>query len=1802
MFFEHAGAAVAVDLATDDITDVFAAADISSDIVWSHPNGNGSGAERRAALLARSALAASVDPLHRFPVPLEVRENAQQAALWRELYHRNIELPVIAAATSLVPPHPVQREAQRALSLDLPTNLRARAEELASGRMVTPRLVRQMHTYFTRHRHEDVGDAVWLAWGGDPGREWATRVTKEQDGDGASTLHEKLAESDTVDYDTLRLLPRAFSIITGPHTGDCDGNGACSCGGSKNSSRYPSDRALTYLALGGDAGREWSTRALRRFETKALTAAAANPDANVVTDEEGEVEQDGQDGTQPHVYEPIPEQPNVCMYCGQDEMAEMHRDDAVNYYQAEVEPENAHVFTEVLGKPEKCEICGKAVDDTLHKQAALAMYYAYKQHYDKQLAETQQYWAGKEQGVSAGGAYFGIDFDEVEPDPELDDLFERSIGVDNDVRTLFWQRRGSEEDDPLTYYVAHSGDDQMMADQLYVSDGAVMYRFDPEQRAWVSDSLGTPEQVYEVDDATALAALRALAMFPGEEVDLREVDPGEALLMEECLPAIESDPMYERTAIVTAAANLFDEYTPEERSENAEKQVRDANGRFAKSGSRVAVGPENRLGTINKINPDTQQVEVTYDDGETAWVNAKDAKVVAGPSDESPPRLDTSKIEGKPRSTANTPKSLLKAQLPQMDREALNAVIENYPNFIEKERAGRAARQHAQDELDDESRRKYEREQQRAEEDYQRRLEKIHGQGKSARDWIDRIYRKIIPGYRRRPSSPNAASILQQFAKKKDSAKEAVEPTAAPATAITDPAQSDVPPIYLAEVDENNQQAVLELLAMVPASTESSEVQLLRYTANGWVSDPKVLRQLRSSSPPAVVTLDEATFDETLEQVKHFYTTPEGQAEAEAEAKEAKSVAAGLVAAWGEYGELIAAGIPGVADTPSDIAAVEKLKRYWTIGEGGVVKIRWNTPGDMTRCMRNLRKYMPRRDMHAGYCAKLHHQMTGTWPGDRSNIGRRGSAGVFNARLLSAQEVIDFSALVATAQLVEIGAEVPENAEQVPQTLSGAPFVIPILAPIGVRSGDGRKFAPLSLSMRELPLPLMWQIQTAEGHDSSVIVGRIDSIERSEDGSLVNARGVFDVGPYGQEAERLVRHKFLRGVSVDLDEFEAEARSPHHDRVAHIDQNSEEEEVVRIAADEMTVTNGRVMGATLVPKPAFQEVTIELDEGQEEEAMVADGTYIGDPHTESETEEMIRSALTAAGIPLTPPAEWFKDPGLKQETPLTVLDDGRVYGHIATWNTEHVGLPFSTRPPRSKSNYAYFHTGLLRTADGADVPVGQITLAGGHAPLHADAAKAVQHYDDTASAFCDVHAGEDAYGIWVSGALRPNVSAEQVRAIRAAAPSGDWRPIHGRLELVAVCQVNVPGFPVTRARVASGHVYALVAAGTSTLNRLRSSSANEELAALLSRVEALEAPQREALERAREAALSRINPVRQERAAKLAEAREAAMARFAEQRAPAAKSARERFAAAMSDGDAYFRSISAEKRQEMAKKGQAMPNGGYPIANVSDLKNAIRAFGRAASGEKAAVRRHIKKRARALGKTDLIPESWSAASDPFNELAGEINDLAARIALVSSVRTFPLIIHTSQEVYDGIHLVAAGGRYPDGTPWNPTNHPRDEKGRFRQVIAELRQDLEGEVGTDDAIEGLGEVELAAGRGDTEAAQQAAKDVLDLVDQLAGATKDEDLVKTLREGYGNLAEAVANLPLVFGDLNEKYRFSDLPPDLKDLIEDLYSRADKRLDPEHLQEAGGKLKEFMAGGDVLSQPQISAELSRILRFLI
>lgn len=209
--------------------------------------------------------------------------------------------------------------------------------------------------------------------------------------------------------------------------------------------------------------------------------------------------------------------------------------------------------------------------------------------------------------------------------------------------------------------------------------------------------------------------------------------------------------------------------------------------------------------------------------------------------------------------------------------------------------------------------------------------------------------------------------------------------------------------------------------------------------------------------------------------------------------------------------------------------------------------------------------------------------------------------------------------------------------------------------------------------------------------------------------------------------------------------------------------------------------------------------------------------------TAATTHTLNVSDLTAAAPALPPrPKAWFEDPHLPGPTPLAVQADGRVFGHLATWGTCHVGIEGRcVEPPRSKREYAYFMTGEVETDDGP-VRVGSITMDTGHAPDGVPAGPSVRHYDDTGTAVADVAAGEDDHGIWIAGAMRPGVSEQQMYALRATgALSGDWRKIAGNLELVAALAVNVPGFPIPRASLAASaanpdDVVSLTAAGVVT--------------------------------------------------------------------------------------------------------------------------------------------------------------------------------------------------------------------------------------------------------------------------------------------------------------------------------------------------------------------------------------------------
>jgi HK97 family phage prohead protease len=76
-----------------------------------------------------------------------------------------------------------------------------------------------------------------------------------------------------------------------------------------------------------------------------------------------------------------------------------------------------------------------------------------------------------------------------------------------------------------------------------------------------------------------------------------------------------------------------------------------------------------------------------------------------------------------------------------------------------------------------------------------------------------------------------------------------------------------------------------------------------------------------------------------------------------------------------------------VADT--DPKATERLHEYWVHGEGAA-KIQWGAPGDFSRCVVELSKYVKEPQ---AYCAQAHHDALGIWPAthaaeDRKATGR----------------------------------------------------------------------------------------------------------------------------------------------------------------------------------------------------------------------------------------------------------------------------------------------------------------------------------------------------------------------------------------------------------------------------------------------------------------------------------------------------------------------------------------------------------------------------------------------------------------------------------------------------------------------------------------------------------------------------------------------------------------------------------------------------------------------------------------------
>lgn len=397
-------------------------------------------------------------------------------------------------------------------------------------------------------------------------------------------------------------------------------------------------------------------------------------------------------------------------------------------------------------------------------------------------------------------------------------------------------------------------------------------------------------------------------------------------------------------------------------------------------------------------------------------------------------------------------------------------------------------------------------------------------------------------------------------------------------------------------------------------------------------------------------------------------------------------------------------------------------------------------------------------------------------------------------------------------EVVEAAAEETEEAPK--QKLWEGPLAIE-----GHPTDDGRFL--MEVDHRELPLSLMAQIITKEGHEEAQLAAKITEVWRVEteiDGKPaveIWGRGPFDMnGEYGTEIARLVEEEFLLGVSIDLAPKESFMLDPETYEVIDIESMSEEEAMeLLFSGNYLSGIKGTIMGATLVPFPAFAETRVSVVTASAGRIVTEDDVT---------RKERFRALVAAAG-PLKPPYDWFKDPYLTELTPLTITKEGRVYGHLADWDGCHTGFQGVCVPPfHSVSEYAYFNVGEIETAEGELVPCGKLMFSmdgGKHAPVddYMGYEEVQEHYDDSTKVGAFVRAGSDRYGTWLAGALRPGLTEIEIQHLRTHPPSGDWRPIKGGpSDLVAAFSVPVPGFPIARGRAlvasAGGEITAIISA------------------------------------------------------------------------------------------------------------------------------------------------------------------------------------------------------------------------------------------------------------------------------------------------------------------------------------------------------------------------------------------------------
>lgn len=329
--------------------------------------------------------------------------------------------------------------------------------------------------------------------------------------------------------------------------------------------------------------------------------------------------------------------------------------------------------------------------------------------------------------------------------------------------------------------------------------------------------------------------------------------------------------------------------------------------------------------------------------------------------------------------------------------------------------------------------------------------------------------------------------------------------------------------------------------------------------------------------------------------------------------------------------------------------------------------------------------------------------------------------------------------------------------------------LFPSLVVMDERTGDGRMLLSEGRGVRDLPRPIYFQEAQADGHDGAIGVGSLREVTFHEDGSVSGAGWLIDTEA-GRTAALHISTQTIFHNSVDLNES-----------VVRIDWDDNDELIIDF-------TSWKIGGTTLVGSPAFANAHAALSDElvasafTDEEPLVCDAPL--EIWMDAPSEEVTASSTVAW--------EDFYIAEADGPTKIVVDATGRVYGHLAIWDTCHEGyVDRCMRVPRPVDGYASFNQAGPLTERG-QVNTGPVFFLGGHpkAPLGSNDAYAA--YGGVENCWADVRTIEGRFGPWISGRVRPGVDDDSVYAARASRISGHW--VNGALRAIVSC--NVPGYPV----------------------------------------------------------------------------------------------------------------------------------------------------------------------------------------------------------------------------------------------------------------------------------------------------------------------------------------------------------------------------------------------------------------------